>query len=398
MPNQTTALPGWEALLTAAGQDRLREIETAVANGGPPEAVGRRLRTAGVDPDEVSALLTQVGLRARARAKFGGQADRMLFTQAGLEQASRAAVSRLHAARFAAADCTRIADLGCGIGTESLAFQAAGLTPLPVEIDPFTAAIAAHNLGLAVVVADAESFPLTDADGVFLDPARRTAGHRDTRRLSSTDDYSPSLGFAFGLAEHFPLGIKLGPAFDRELIPEEAEAQWVSVRGDLVEMGLWFGRTAREGITRSALIIDETGTHELNASADAPDAELTGLDEYLYEPDAAVIRARLIGRLAGELSAGHLSEGIAYLSGSSMQASPFAQAFRVIEQLPARERDLSRALSARGIGRLEIKRGADVDPATLRKRLRLRGPNSATLILTRVLGRHVALLVERVAS
>jgi len=58
---------------------------------------------------------------------------------------------------------------------------------------------------------------------------------------------------------------------------------------------------------------------------------------------------------------------------------------------------LRRSLAARGIGRLEIKkRGADIDPATLRTRLRLKGPHSATLFLTRVGGRHTALLADRI--
>ena len=37
--------------------------------------------------------------------------------------------------------------------------------------------------------------------------------------------------------------------------PADAEAQWVSVDGQLVEMGLWFGALARPGIRRAALVI-----------------------------------------------------------------------------------------------------------------------------------------------
>jgi hypothetical protein len=37
----------------------------------------------------------------------------------------------------------------------------------------------------------------------------------------------------------------------------------------------------------------------------------------------------------------------------------------------------------------------DVDPAALRTRLKLKGDGSATVVLTREEGRHVALLVER---
>ena len=48
-----------------------------------------RLRKDGHSPDLVSAVVTQARLRTRARAKFGEFADRMLFTRAGLEQATR---------------------------------------------------------------------------------------------------------------------------------------------------------------------------------------------------------------------------------------------------------------------------------------------------------------------
>jgi hypothetical protein len=68
----------------------------------------------------------------------------------------------------------------------------------------------------------------------------------------------------------------------------------------------------------------------------------------------------------------------------------------VLERLPADERHLRQALHTRGVGTLEIKkRGVDVDPAALRTRLKLKGDGSATVVLTREEGRHVALLVER---
>jgi hypothetical protein len=92
-----------------------------------------------------------------------------------------------------------------------------------------------------------------------------------------------------------------------------------------------------------------------------------------------------------------ISDGIAYLSADAPQATPFAQAFRITDRLPFHEKELRAELRRRGIGTLEIKkRGVDVDPAQLRTRLGLKGKASATLILTRVAGRHTALLAERV--
>ena len=378
------------------------------------DAVGAELRRDGTDPGLLAATLTVTGLRERAVPKFGEASAEMLFTQAGLEQASRLPVAELHAGRFTG--LSSVADLGCGLGAESLALLRAGLAVRAVEIDPLTAHFAAHNLGVQagllgagapgfeVITDDAVAAGPGSADAVFLDPARRTSGHRDTRRIASPDDYSPTLGFAFDAARAARAGgVKLGPGLDRELIPDDAEAQWVSVEGQLVEMSLWFGAAARGGVRRAATVLRAdkhaaTGwrADELLAAADAPDAGVRDLGEYLIEPDGAVIRARLIGLLAAELDAGMLHEGIAYLTSDRAPETPFAQSFRVLEELPSREKDLKRALAQRGIGRLEIKkRGVDVDPAALRSRLRLKGPNSGTLILSRSAGRHVAILAER---
>ena len=92
-----------------------------------------------------------------------------------------------------------------------------------------------------------------------------------------------------------------------------------------------------------------------------------------------------------------LDPHIAYLTSDTALTSPFVSSFRVREVLPADEKALGRALRERGIGRLEIKkRGVDVDPAALRTRLKLRGAESATLVLARVGTRRTAILADRV--
>ncbi|PTL73079.1 SAM-dependent methyltransferase [Rathayibacter caricis DSM 15933] len=362
-----------------------------------------RLRSAGHSPALVAAVLTQSRLREKAQGKFGEFARSMLFTDAGLEQATRLRVAALHAGRFAAAGTRRVADLGSGIGGDALALAAIDLEVTAVDADEITATLASFNLApfpsARAVHADAESFDLDGYDAVYLDPARRTAGHRETRRLDDPDDYSPSLDFAFGLAARLPVGVKVGPGFDRERIPADAEAQWVSVEGDLVETGLWFGSLARPGVRRSALLLGAQGAAELTADSDADDEEVGELGAYVHEPDGSAIRARLLGELARSSGSRMLSPGIAYLTGDEPSASPFLRSFRVLAELPLDERTLAKELRGRGIGVLEIKkRGVDVDPARFRKKLGLSGRGSAVLILTRVQGRHRALLAERVAQ
>src|SRR6478609_2096160 len=190
------------ALLTPEGL-RLLDAQDPIETTTDAASAVSRLRKDGHSPDLVSAVVTQARLRTRARAKFGEFAARMLFTRAGLEQATRLSIAGHHAARFRDAGMTRVADLGCGIGGDALGLAALGLEVAAVDADEVTAAIAAYNLApfgdsVTVTHGTAEGFvgaagtasdPLP-VDAVWLDPARRTAGHSETSR-TRPEDWSP---------------------------------------------------------------------------------------------------------------------------------------------------------------------------------------------------------------
>ncbi len=380
---------------------RLLSAVAAEADGPAADPLARTtaLRAAGFSPAEATSILTQAALRRRARLKFGEFADRMLFTRAGLEQATRLPVAIQHAARFRRAGVAAVADLGCGIGGDSLAFAGAGLAVLAVEHDPITADLARHNLApfpdAGVLTGDAEVLELPADAGAWLDPARRTAGHDGTRRVAAAAG-SPSVGFALRTAAVRPTGIKLSPAHDRTELPADLEAQWVSHRGEVVELALWSGPLARAGVRRSALLVAESGVAELTADADSDDEPVGPVGAYLHEPDGAVIRARLIGDLARATGTHPVGPGIAYLSGDSPASSPFLDSFEVLAALPFDRTAIRTALRARSVGRLEIKkRGVDLDPAAFRRGLGLAGDEEAVLIVTRTVEGRRALLCRR---
>ncbi|MBX3089525.1 MAG: SAM-dependent methyltransferase [Cryobacterium sp.] len=355
-----------------------------------------RLRAEGHSAERIAVVLSQAKLRKRGAVKFGEFADRMLFTETGLEQATRLSVAAIHARRFLDARVSRIADLGSGIGGDSMAFAALGLEVTAIEQDEVTAAIATYNLApwsnAKVLCEKAEEVSTEGFDALWLDPARRS----ESRRYSDPEQWSPSLDFVFELSKRLPTGVKLAPGLDRGLIPEDAEAQWISADGTVVELVLWFGKLAREGVRRSALVIRDGRSNELTSAGDSADVELGDLGTYLYEPDGAVIRARLIGDLARSLNANMISPDIAWMSSELRVDSPFASRFKVLEVHGFNIASLKKRLSELEIGELEIKkRGIDADPAQLRESLRLRGAKRATLILTRLAGRRVAIIANR---
>jgi hypothetical protein len=67
----------------------------------------------------------------------------------------------------------------------------------------------------------------------------------------------------------------------------------------------------------------------------------------------------------------------------------------VLERWPLDIKALSRELRARDVGTVDIKkRGVDLTPEQVRPRLKLKGSQRATVVLTRLEGDHAALLVE----
>lgn len=355
-----------------------------------------RLRKDGHDPELIATVLTQVKLRKQAKAKFGEFAQTMLFSQEGLEQASRLQVAAIHAGRFRQAGITKVADLGCGIGAESLALASLDIDVTAFEQDELTAAIATYNLAnfenVKVEQADVTKLDLAEFDGLFLDPARRD---KSSRKYDPAT-FSPSYEFVLKTARTKPTIVKLGPGMPHDQIPQDAEAVWVSVNGDLVELTLYFGKLRRAGVARAALLITDNGSFELSsAETKRTDAPIGDLEKYIYEPDNAAIRSHLLGELANSLGLKIFSSEIAYLTSATEVSSPWLKKYELIEDLPFDRKKLKAALKAGGIGPIEIKkRGTDITPENLRRELNLKGKEPATLIVTRVAGTHRALLVK----
>lgn len=99
--------------------------------------------------ERARAAVEQALLRRKAAAKFP-YADRMFFTRDALEQASAALVAAHRARRLARTSL--VADLGCGIGSDTIALALAGTQVIAVDRDPVRLALAQANveaLGLA---------------------------------------------------------------------------------------------------------------------------------------------------------------------------------------------------------------------------------------------------------
>jgi hypothetical protein len=228
------------------------------------------------------------------------------------------------------------------------------------------------------------SYELAGFEAAFCDPARRRSG----RRVFDPAGYSPPWPFLLQLAAAVPLtGLKVAPGIDHALVPPGAEAEWISVGGDVVEAALWFGGLASADRRATLLPAGGAGDAVTLTGSGARTAEAGPVRRWLYDPDGAVVRAHLVAELADELGANLVDPSIAYLTTDTRVATPFASSYEITDVLPFSVKRLRALLRERGVGRLTVKkRGSAVTPEELRKQVRLAGDAEATVVLTRVAG------------
>lgn len=324
-------------------------------------------------------LVETVQLRRRAGAKFADPSA-WLFTDEALQQATAAPVSAHRARRLAGA---RVHDATCSIGSELAALRDSVADLVGSDIDPVRLAMAANNLGAgpnAVPLCRADALrPITRGTVVILDPARRHGG----RRRFDPRAFTPALDALFEVYRDRDTVVKCAPGIDFDELGRmgfAGEIEVTSLAGSVREACLWSPGLAGAGVRRRATLLDRD---EQITDAEPDDCPVSPVGRWIVDPDGAVVRAGLVRHYAARHGLWQLDPDIAYLSGDVLPSG--LRGFEVLEQLSYHEKRLRSALAAHDVGAVEILvRGVNVDPDVLRPRLRLRGSQQLTVVLTRL--------------
>jgi hypothetical protein len=367
-------------------------------------------------PAEVARRAAELlALRDRARGRFI-EAESCYLTRKGLQQATRTAVARArarHIASHTAPDET-VFDATCGVGGDSLALAEHGLQVVSADREFEPARCCLANLARLdarpwVVVADATSAAVR-ASYWILDPDRRPEGSR----REGPDRWAPTLRECIRLLRRarggclkLPPGmdpLRLGAALGEASDDRPVDWQWVSHRRELCELALWFGEWAGARAPESggyeALALDLAGEQETRLcgpreSVPALDHEAAARVAWMAEPDPAVIRSGLLGKLARSEGLAPLGPKLAYLGGDRRPSSALLSSWRVVETCQADARRVRQMLARHAIGPLTVmKRGHPDDAQTLAKRLSGPGDRPGLLAVARTSAGHLALLLE----
>ncbi|MGH3862344.1 THUMP-like domain-containing protein [Actinokineospora sp.] len=341
--------------------------------------------------DRAPALLETALLRRKATSKVDNPVD-WLFTDAALQQATPTPVARHRARRLRGRD---VHDVTCSVGVDLAAVSEVAARCVGSDLDPVRLAMARHNLKRPnVILAQADALvPITRDMAVLADPGRRDSSGR---RRWRPEDFAPPLG---ALAEAYrgrDLAVKCAPGIDFDDVPWADEVEVVSLDGAVREACLWTGGLATEAARRATVLRSDGSEWTVTDRADDT-CPVTDVREWIIDPDGAVVRAGLVRHYAAAHGLSQLDERIAYLTGPV--PPPGIRAFRVLEHGKYSEKTLRSTLAKRGVGRVEILvRGLDIDPNALRPRLKLKGPDEVSVVLTRVGRSPVAIVCEAVRT
>lgn len=366
--------------------------------GDDPLAIQESFR--GMFPKKVAEAMGELrALRRRAVQKFQLGLD-MYFTKPLLEQASSEPVAAYRASRFVEAGFKEVYDPCCGMGSDTIFLAKAGLKVHASDKNEIAAHYAETNAEICGV-GDLCDFSVADAmeeipgDGaIMLDPARR----RGSRRIMNPEDWSPSPDAIGKLIEGRPGAcLKLSPAVDMdtllELFPTPDEIEIISYRGEAKENVFWYGKLAT-GVARRATILPDGETYSGEEQAQAETGEI---GDFLYDPDPAMVRSGLLGRLAEELGLWNLDPEIGYLAGDQALENPFLDGFRILDHESLDPRKMRALMRKHEVGSIVIrKRGIAERPQTLEQRFlpKKYGDKRLVLIATRIGDRHLGLLAE----
>ncbi|OFT28369.1 SAM-dependent methyltransferase [Corynebacterium sp. HMSC08D02] len=324
-------------------------------------------------------------LLAAQRSARGKMPEHWLTDSDAAQQATPQLVAEYRAQLIKDFGAATVHDVTCSVGSEGASIRKQQLSWIGSDLDRVRLAMAQANLADAnVLLCQADALqPISSADVIVADPARRANG----RRITDPAKLLPPLPDLVEAHRGRELAVKCAPGIDY--------SEWsglvsvVSLDGGVKETCL-YTEGFRSGI-REAVVLRADGSREIVRSDEPDDTTVAEPGTWMIEPDGAIIRAGLVRHWAHRHKLWMVDPHIAFLTGDELPAA--TSGFRFLEAVPFKR--LKAALANYQPGALEILvRGVDVNPDQLRKKMKLKGHRQMAVLIARTGNSPTAYICE----
>ena len=346
----------------------------------------------------IRAIAGQLACRRKAAKKLPLLSRRnLLYTPLGLEQASGERAAEYKASFISG---KRLIDLSGGLGIDTMVLARGFQEVVYCERDQVLCALMAHNLKESgthnVAIEKGESLALLSAyppdsfDWIYVDPARREEGRRSIALEAASPDVVAAHDLLLRCAPK--VCIKASPALElsglKALLPSLCSIIVLSVDRECKEVLLLLERAfpAEGAVQVKAVCLksDSGEVTEITGDEGADRVVAVAVKGYLYEPDPAIIKARVSAVLARNAGLEFVNKSVDYLTSDKRIEDFPGRSFRVIESVAYKPKSFRSFLLRHDIASASIqRRDFPLAADELRRKYKLRESERTFLFFTR---------------
>jgi len=327
----------------------LSEIETLLRNGYSNEQISKKLNLSDNELIEISKA------RIKAKEKFN-DGNKLFLTREDLRFATPDIVADCRASRL---KCKAIADFGCGIGGQSMAFAKVCKKVYAIDNDERKISYFKKNAeirGLKNIEFINADFlyeklknKIKDAGIIFCDPSRAIE-----ERERNIESLAPIIEKILQIYPEKGFAIEIPPQISPEKIKYDCEKEYISLDFALNRLTLYFKKLRKCNVS----VVSLPEKFRIENDGNKKELESNECLSYIYEVDSAIIKAGLLENLAFSIKNPlflYRKNKKTILTSDYKIKNPFLRGYKVLGKSDADVNSIINILKENNIGKITLR-------------------------------------------